>query len=396
MWCWRSSSSTSPASCATGATAPATTTSSPSVDGREITVGQFRRVYQQQMQAYRAAYGGNVDEQLLKQLGIDQRIVQQMIEEEAALAEAARLGITASDEEVRERILALPAFQENGQFIGEQRYRQMLQMQNPPMTPDEFEEQVRRGITLEKLQARADRLDHRRATRTSTHEFKQPQREGQARGRVASPPTSSARTRPRPTPRSRSTSRQHKDELQDPREAQGAATRSSTRRRCATARRSSPQDIQRYYKDNQQQYSTPEQVRASHILLKTEGKDDAAVKKQAEDLLAKVEGGRGLRASSRRSISEDERSKVKGGDLDFFPQGPDGAGVRQGRVLDAAGRDQRSRQDAVRLPHHQGDRQEAGDDEDARRSAAADRGSAEVGAGAGRGAADRRRGRRRS
>ena len=38
----------------------------------------------------------------------------------------------------------------------------------------------------------------------------------------------------------------------------------------------SPQDIQRSYEDNQQQYSTPEQVRASHILLKTEGKDDAA------------------------------------------------------------------------------------------------------------------------
>ena len=53
----------------------------------------------------------------------------------------------------------------------------------------------------------------------------------------------------------------------------------------------SPQDIQRSYEDNQQQYSTPEQVRASHILLKTEGKDEAAVKKQAEDLLAKVKAG---------------------------------------------------------------------------------------------------------
>ena len=60
------------------------------------------------MQAYRRAYGANIDERLLKQLGIDRRIVQQLIDEEAALAEAKRLGITASDEEVRERILALP------------------------------------------------------------------------------------------------------------------------------------------------------------------------------------------------------------------------------------------------------------------------------------------------
>ena len=123
-----------------------------SVDGRNITVARFRRTYQQQMQSYRAAYGGNVDERLLKQLGLDQRIVQQMIEEETALAEAARLGISATDEEVRERIAVLPGLQENGHFIGEERYRQLLQMRNPPMRPDEFEEEVRRGVTVEKLQ----------------------------------------------------------------------------------------------------------------------------------------------------------------------------------------------------------------------------------------------------
>ena len=123
------------------------------VEGREITAAQFRRTYQQQMAAYRQSYGANIDDKLLKQLGIDQRIVQQMIQEEASLAEAQRLGIKASDAEVRERILALPAFQENGQFIGDQRYRQLLRMQNPPMRPDEFEDQVRRSVTVEKLQA---------------------------------------------------------------------------------------------------------------------------------------------------------------------------------------------------------------------------------------------------
>src|SRR3954465_14209341 len=124
-----------------------------SVDGRDITAAQFRRVYQQQMQQYRQSYGANVDERLLKQLGIDQRIVQQMIQEEAGLAEANRLGISASDAEVRERILSLPAFQENGQFIRDERYRALLRMQTPPMRPDEFEDQVRRSIVSEKLQA---------------------------------------------------------------------------------------------------------------------------------------------------------------------------------------------------------------------------------------------------
>ena len=64
------------------------------VEGHEITAGEFRRTYQAQLQAYRSAYGGNMNDQLLKQLGIEQQILQQMVDERAALAEAERLGIT--------------------------------------------------------------------------------------------------------------------------------------------------------------------------------------------------------------------------------------------------------------------------------------------------------------
>src|SRR5262249_32856760 len=123
------------------------------VEGHEITSGEFRRTYQAQLQAYRSAYGSNMSEQLLKQLGIDQQILQQMVDERAALAEADRLGITVSDEEVRQRIFAMPAFQDNGAFIGDVRYQQLLRMQRPPMTAAEFEDNVRRGLAVEKPRA---------------------------------------------------------------------------------------------------------------------------------------------------------------------------------------------------------------------------------------------------
>src|SRR5947207_10274302 len=123
------------------------------VSGHEITAGEFRRTYQAQLQAYRASYGGNMSEQLLKQLGIDQQILQQLVDERAALAEADRLGIKASDEEVRQRIFSMPAFLENGNFIGEQRYQQLLRMQRPPLSPSEFEDSIRRTVAVEKLRA---------------------------------------------------------------------------------------------------------------------------------------------------------------------------------------------------------------------------------------------------
>ena len=192
------------------------------VDGREITAAQFRRVYQQQMQQYRQSYGANIDDRLLKQLGIDQRIVQQMIQEEASLAEAQRLGITASDAEVRERILALPAFQENGQFIGDQRYRQLLQMQTPPMRPDEFEDQVRRSIVTEKLQAALTGW-MTVAESDVDRRVQEAQREGQARGRQLP-----RRQVPRGTGRDR---RRSREALRGP---QGDATASARSARSAT------------------------------------------------------------------------------------------------------------------------------------------------------------------
>src|SRR5436309_15335401 len=47
------------------------------VQGHDITAGEFRRSYEAQLQAYRTAYGGNMNDQLIKQLGIDRQILSQ-------------------------------------------------------------------------------------------------------------------------------------------------------------------------------------------------------------------------------------------------------------------------------------------------------------------------------
>ena len=58
------------------------------VDGTPITVREFQRRYSAQIQAYRNAYGAQMNEQLLRQLGIDRQIVQQLIDEEAMVRES--------------------------------------------------------------------------------------------------------------------------------------------------------------------------------------------------------------------------------------------------------------------------------------------------------------------
>lgn len=287
------------------------------VEGHEITAGEFRRAYQQQIEAYRASYGANVDENLLKQLGIDQRIVQQLVEQQASLAEARRLGITASDAEVRERILSLPGFQENGQFIGDARYREVLSMQNPPMQPAEFEQQVRDSIVVEKLQAA---LTGWITVSDSdvTREFKK--RNEKVKLEVVSFPADKFREGLTATDAEiQQYFDAHKDSYRIPekRKIRYLTVDEEAMRQHVTV---TGQQVERYYNDNIQQYSTPEEVRASHILLKTDGKNDDAVKKQAEDLLKRAKAGEDFAALARK-YSQDEESAKKGGDLDFFPKG---------------------------------------------------------------------------
>ena len=78
-------------------------------------------------------------------------------------------------------------------------------------------------------------------------------------------------------------------------------------------------------------------MRASHILLKTEGKDEAAVKAQAEQVLKQVKAGADF-AELAKKYSEDEASAKQRRRPRLLRQGPDGAGVRGGRVLAGARR----------------------------------------------------------
>ncbi len=205
------------------------------IEGRDITAGEFRRTYDAQLQAYRNAYGGNVSEQLLKQLGIDQQIIQQLVDQQAALAEAERLGIRASDEEVRQRIFATPAFLENGAFIGEQRYQQLLRSQRPPMTPAQFENAIRDELVIDEAAGGADRLavGDRQGGRAG---ISRAQRQGEARRRHLHGRQLQA-GRDGQRRRSRRLFRAAPGRLHDPRETEGALP--ARRHRRASARRSS-------------------------------------------------------------------------------------------------------------------------------------------------------------
>ena len=287
------------------------------VDGRELRAGDFQQRYLAQVAAYRQQFGGSMNDQLLRQLGIDRQILTQMIDEEVALIEAERHGITVSDEELAAQIFAIPGLQENGRFIGEERYEQLLQSQAPPLTKSQFEESLRRSMIIDKLRAA---LTDWVAVADADVEREFRRRNEKVKLQIVALTADKFRDKVTVTDAdvaSHFEARKAEYRIGEQRKIRYLLLdRDQQRTRVAVP----PTDVQRFYNDNIQQFSTPEQVRASHILLKTEGKDAAAVEKQARDVLAQVKGGADF-AELAKKVSEDEGSKANGGDLNFFGRG---------------------------------------------------------------------------
>ena len=287
------------------------------VEGRDVTAGQFLQLYNSQIQAYRTAYGGSLSDELLRQLGIDQQILQQIIDEQASLVEAERHGIIVSDEELAQQIFAIPAFQEDSRFIGEQRYELILRSQVPPLTKGVFEENLRRSLMIDKLRAA---LTDWMTVSDAEVEREFIQRNEKVKLQVVA--LTADRFRDQVTVTDADVASyfdMHKVEYRVG-EQRTVKMLLLDRNQAHAKIVVPPADVQRFYNDNLPQYQTPEQIRASHILLNTAGKEEAAVRKQAEELLQQAKAGADFAALATK-FSEDDGTKANGGDLDYFSRG---------------------------------------------------------------------------
>ena len=288
------------------------------VEGEAITVGSFTRRYNAQVQAYRNAYGGQMNDQLLKQLGIDRQILQQLIDEEAMVAESRKQGIAVSDVEIRERILALPGFQESGKFVGEQRYRQILQIQNPPLTTTEFENSLRRALMIEKLRTALTGWMSVNDTDVVA-EF----RKRNEKVKLDVVPVTAEAFKSQVTVTDAELvpffeKAKDKYRIGEKRKIKYAQVNVEQVRGTITVPEA---EIAAFYQQNLSQYQTPAQVRASHILFKLEGKDEKVVQALAADVLKKATAPSADFAALAKQYSEDDSNNQNGGDLDYFGRG---------------------------------------------------------------------------
>lgn len=287
------------------------------VGDKEISLIEFQQIYSRQLQAYRLESGGEISEDMLRSLGIDRRILQQMIDANAALSEAERLGLEVSDAEVRERILTFPAFQVDGRFIGEASYRQLLQQQRPPLSPARFEEEIRNEILVERLQAAVTGW-----VRVSDAEIAEEHRRRNERVRVDVVAFRAADFREDVEAADGDV------ELLFAEEAANYEVPEKRRLRFLLVDQTAifdslaltDDEARQYYDGNLSQYQTPGQIGARHILLRVEEDDEEAAAERAAELAAEARGGADFAALAREH-SQDEVSAAGGGDLGLFGRG---------------------------------------------------------------------------
>ena len=286
------------------------------VGDKEISLLDFQQIYSRQLQAYRLESGGEISEEMLRSLGVDRRILQQMIDGRAALAEAERLGLEVSDAEVRQRILALPAFRIDGRFIGEASYRQLLQQQRPPISPAQFEEEIRNEMLVDRLQAAVTGW-----VRVSDAEVAAEHRRRNERVRVEVVAFRAADFRDGVEAADDDVALLFAEESANYEIPEKRRLRFLLVDQTAIfdGLTLTDDEVRQYYDANLSQYRTPGQVRASHVLLRVDG-DDEEVAARAAEIAAEARSGADF-ADLAREHSQDETNAGAGGDLGLVERG---------------------------------------------------------------------------
>lgn len=119
------------------------------VNDQAITFAEYRDVYQRMIQRLQQQFGNALNDDLINSMNVKQLAVNSLIDQKIQDIEAQKLEIVVSDEELKQNLMSVKAFQKDGVFNMDM-YKRVLG-QNA-MTPETFEAMQRNTIRNTKLQ----------------------------------------------------------------------------------------------------------------------------------------------------------------------------------------------------------------------------------------------------
>ena len=285
------------------------------VNDEPITITEYQDAHRNMVEGLRRQFGNNLDDDLLKALNVKQQVLNSLIEQKILDMEADRLDIEVSNAELQDVLMGITAFQKDGAFDMET-YKKVLGLNS--LNPEMFEELQRRQLQHQKLrQLILGSVTVSDIEAENWYQFENTQRV-----------VDYLKVDPNGfdiTPSQEQIATHYGDNK--------TKYKSQALRRAAYLKFSpedykdkvviSDENIQNYYDQNLPRFTTPEQVEARHILIRTEENASEDVieqaRKKAWSIYEKAVKGDDF-AKLAQSHSEGP-SKTNGGYLGKFAQG---------------------------------------------------------------------------
>ena len=296
------------------------------VSGQDITANDVER-QAKQMLNQQFPRGGAQASMLLPYFA--QRAADNLISEKVLLAQAQRMRLKATDEDLREYMrhgqLGQILFP-NGTFVGEQQYEDFVASNN--LTVQQFEQLVKEDILLNKLRD----LVSSSATVTDAEVRKQFDKQNtkvKFNYAVIKKDDILKSIHPADAELKAFYDRNKNSYVNSIPEKRQLKYVVVDNARLLSQTQVTQSELQSYYQDHRDEYRVPEQVNVRHILIKTplpgpDGKVDQkavdAARAKAEDVLKQVKAG-GNFAELAKKYSDDPGSAKNGGSLGFIGKG---------------------------------------------------------------------------
>jgi peptidyl-prolyl cis-trans isomerase D len=297
------------------------------VDGGNVTAEEVRQTARQMLQQQMQQANPQTMAMLLPYFS--QRAAEQLITRQALIAEAVHLGLKATPGEIQDELQHgryAGTFFPGGNFIGETEYEDMLSRYN--LTPASFEDSVGKDIMLSKLQALISGSATVNEAAIREQFIKQ---NSKVKFDYAVLKQDDLRKALHPSDVELkayydSHKQQYANSIPEKRKVKYAVIDTN---KVAGDIQVSHDDLVAYYDQHRDQYRTPEQVKVSHILIKTpvpgaDGKVDekgvAEAQRRAEDVLKQIKAGGNFEELAKK-YSEDPGSAKEGGSLGFIGRG---------------------------------------------------------------------------
>ena len=302
------------------------------VNGMEIKVSEFNRAYGNILNFYRDQFRDQFSDDMAAKLNLKENALEALIQNRLILAEAEKMNLLVSNQELVSRISKRPEFQ-NDSIFSKSLYQNYLKFNR--ITPSEFEETQRKDILREKLEEVIQA-----STQISESEIQEAHKKENEKIKFKYIGFSRDFFKPTGLPLNKDLQKYfeaHKNEFEVPEQIQVQYVK-LTPRRVMDKIEIYEEDIKDYYDTNQAKYFVKKQYQASHILIKSDaqlpfGEDlsdeekeklldeaDAGAQAKAEEILKQIRDGADFGEMARK-YSSDPASGANGGNLGQFSKG---------------------------------------------------------------------------